>query len=423
MAVSIWITLRYLGARARQTALTLTGVALGVMIVAIMQSYIGGFLNYFIARMLQSTPAVTVTQTRAGLSDPAGPLRRALGAYGNPLFAVRQLPVPDEEETLEHPRRAEALIAALPGVVAVAPIVTGQGLIVNGDLREGVSLLGIEPGREARVTGFHQRLESGSPEALARSPDGIILGTILAFHLSAEPGDRVTLISQQGISRRLRVVGIYAAELEEIDAVRAYVNLRTAQQLLDQRGVSALAVRTATLADAAPVARAIEARTPYTARTWRELNTGFLDLFTTLSLIIYLVVGLTMVVAGFGIANTLILAVSEKMRDIGILKALGAAPRQIAGIFFATGLLIGLVGVAVGLLLGAAGIAIMASIPFPIRMVGETPISVEYFPMLRVPRVYLLSGGFGLLVSLVASLLPAWRAATADPLPVIRGAE
>jgi ABC-type lipoprotein release transport system permease subunit len=79
--------------------------------------------------------------------------------------------------------------------------------------------------------------------------------------------------------------------------------------------------------------------------------------------------------------------------------------------------------VAIGLLLGAVGITIMATIPFPIRMVGETPVSVENFPMLRVPRVYLLSGAFGLLVSLFASLLPAWRAAKADPLPVIRGAE
>ncbi len=410
-------------ARARQTALTLTGVALGVTIVAIMQSYIGGFLDYFITRALQSTPDVTVTQTQAGLPNPAGPVQRALRAFGNPLITVRQLPVPEEVETLENPRQAEEIIADLPGVVAVAPFVTGQGLIVNGDLREGVNLLGVRPLREAQVTDFQQRLESGSPEALAQRADGIILGTILAFHLSAAPGDRITVISEKGITRRLRVVGIYAAEIEEIDSVRAYVNLRTAQQLLGLRGVSALAVRTATLEDAVPVARAIEARTPYTARTWRELNAGFLDLFTTISLIIYLVVGLTMVVAGFGIANTLILAVSEKMRDIGILKALGAPPRQIAAIFFITGLLTGLVGVVVGEVLGAAGITVMANIPFPIRMVGETPIAVEHFPMLQIPRVYLLSGAFGLLVSIVASLLPAWRASRADPLPVIRGAE
>ncbi len=423
MPVSFWIAVRYLRARVRQTALTLTGVALGVTIVAIMQSYIGGFLDFFITRALQSTPSVTVTQTQHGLPNPAGPVQRAVGAFGNPLISVQQLPVPSEEEALQNPAQAQRIIRALPGVTAVAPFVAGQGIIVNGDLREGVSLQGVYPLEEARVTDFTTRLESGSPEALAQRPDGIILGTILAYNLSAIPGDRVTLISQDGLSRRLRVVGIYAAEIRDVDETRAYVNLRMAQQLLGLRGVSGLAVRTATLDDAVPVARAIETRTDYTARTWRELNSGFLDLFTTISAIIYLVVGLTMIVAGFGIANTLVLTVSEKMRDIGILKALGAAPRQIAAIFFITGLLIGLAGVAIGEVLGAAGITIMANIPFPIRMVGDTPVSMEHFPMLQTPRVYLLSGAFGLLVSVAASLLPALRAANADPLPVIRGAE
>jgi lipoprotein-releasing system permease protein len=423
MPFFFWIAWRFLGARVRQTALTLTGVAMGVTIVAIMQSYIGGFLNYFISRALQSTPYVTVTATTRGLPNPAAPVARSFQSFGNPLFAVNQLPVPDEDEEIKNPRAAGDAVARIPGVQAIAPFISGQGLILNGDLRQGVNFLGVEPLREAVVTGFQQQLIAGTPRDLATRANGAILGKTLAEDLSVLPGDRITLISQEGVVRRLLVVGLYSAQLRDVDRTRVYVNLRTAQQLMQIRTVSGIAIRTATLNDAPRVARAIQDRTIYTARTWREINSGFLDLFTTISMIIYLVVGLTMLVAGFGIANTLILTVSEKTRDIGILKALGAPPRQIALIFFVTGALVGFTGVAIGELLGWAGITAMAHTPIPIQNATRAPVEITYFPMLQIPRVYLLSGGFGLAISMIASVLPSLRASKADPLPVIRGAE
>ena len=419
-----WIAWRYLRARVRQTALTISGVALGVTIVTVMQSYMGGFLDFFVQRALQSTPSVTVTQTQAGLPSPAGPVRRALRAISNPVVEVRQLPVPAEEEELENPRQAEVTIARLPDVVTVAPFIAGQGLVVNGDIRQPVSYLGVRPREEARVTDFGAQLTAGSVDDLAERGNGIILGVLLASDLSADIGDRVTIISQEGVSLRFEVVGLYSAELEEVDQVRAYVNLRQGQRLSDTRGVSGLGVRTTSLYTAAPVARMIEAQTPYTARSWREVNANILDLFTTISAIIYMVVGFTMVVAGFGIANTLILTVSEKRRDVGVLKALGVPPRQVALIFVCIGLLVGIAGVLIGEVLGAFGIAWMDNLPIPGQPGREgPPLTVETFPMLRTPRVYILSALFGLLVSVASSVVPSLRAAKSDPLEVIRGAE
>lgn len=417
----MWIAWRFLRARARQTSLTISGVALGVTIVIIMQSYIGGFLNFFIERALASTPDVTVTQTAGGVTNPAGPLERALRGAGNPVISVEQLPVPDETEELDNLPLAETAIARIPGVVATAPFVSGQGLAVNGGLEQPVSFTGIRPAQEALVTDFAARMVEGTPADLAQRANGIVLGIVLAADLSARVGDRVTIIGEEGISQRFEVVGLYSAELEDIDQVRAYINLPQAQQLMNMRGVSGLGVKTATLDDAPVVAQRIESQTDYTAETWREVNSGFLDLFTTISMIIYLVIGLTMIVAGFGIANTLVLTVNEKRRDIGVLKALGVPRGQITLLFVTFGLIVGVVGVVVGELLGALGVEIMANTRIPIEeMASSTPMN---FPMLRIPRVYILAGVFGLIVSIIASLIPSSQAAKSDPIQVIRSSE
>ncbi|MHB9133501.1 MAG: ABC transporter permease [Armatimonadota bacterium] len=419
----MWIAWRYVGARLRQTMLTTAGVALGVTIVTIMQSYIGGILNMFTQRALQSTPHVTVTQVQQGLPNPAGPVRLALKALNNPVIEVAQLPIPNEEEELENPRVAEQAIAAIPGVVAIAPFVTGQGVALNGDLREPVSFIGIRPLDEIRITDFSSRLVAGSANELAQHANGIILGAILTSRLSARPGDRITLISQEGISRRFLVVGTYSAEIRDIDLTRAYLNLPQAQQLMGTRGVSGLSVRTASLDMAGDMARRIQVQTGYKAQSWRELNSNILGLFTTISMIIYLVVGLTMVVAGFGIANTLVLTVSEKRRDIGVLKAMGMPAVQIALLFLVIGVIVGVIGVTIGEILGYLGISTLARTRIPIPQEGNQLISSQYFPVLQIPRVYILSGAFGLLVSIFASIIPSLRAAKSDPLEVIRGAE
>lgn len=419
----IWVAGRYLRARVRQSVLTISGVALGVTIVTLMQSYMGGFLAFFIARALQSTPSVTVTETSRGLPNPAGPVQRALGPLGNPVIEVRQLPVPSEEEALKNPREAETLITRLPDVAAVSPFVNGQGLVLNGALRQPVSFIGIRPLQEARVTDLRLRLLSGTPEALAQRVNGIILGRLLAQDLDAEPGSRITIISQQGVSQRFQVVGIYSSQLMQIDQTRAYINLRAAQQLAAMRGISGLGVRTRTLDIAAPVARRIARDTGYTARTWREVNAGILDLFNTISAIIYLIVSLTMVVAGFGIANALMLTVNEKRRDIGVLKAMGTTARQIAGLFITTGTIIAVTGVVLGEVLGALGILAMLNTPIPIQPQENQSLEITNFPMLQSPRVYLVSAVFGMLVSILASVLPSRRAARSDPVEVIRSAE
>jgi lipoprotein-releasing system permease protein len=391
-----------------------------------MQSYMGGFLQFFIDRAVASSPSITVTQTAPGLPNPAQPAINALTQPGAILAVqVQSLPVPSTEDELENPRLAEAQVAAIPGVAEVAPYVGGQALALNGDLREPVSYLGIRPLAHARITDFAARMVAGTPEDLARQANGIILGIGLAARLSAGLGDRVTLISPQGVTSRFQVVGLYSAQIEDIDRTRAFIQIEQAQQLRGSRTVTGLEVRTVTLEQATPVARRIEQDTDLTARTWRETNSAILDLFTTISLIIYLVVALTLIVAGFGIANVLVLTVSEKRRDIGVLKAMGATGRQVGLLFLGLGILVGVAGTALGLLAATGIIALLARTPVPFQNVEglERAVAVGTFPMLRVPRVYLLSAAFGLLISAVAGLLPALRAARSDPLEVIRNAE
>ncbi|MEK9145306.1 MAG: FtsX-like permease family protein, partial [Elusimicrobiota bacterium] len=266
----------------------------------------------------------------------------------------------------------------------------------------------------------------------ARPPDapGIVLGEELAKNLGVWLGEEVILVSPQGLSspmgllpalKRFRVAGTLRTGYYEYDSATAYTDiLEAASFLKTPGGASGLQARLIDLSLAERVAQELQ-RTigmDATVRSFSQINR---TLFAALKLekhVMSLILALIILVAAFNIASNLILMSSEKLRDIGLLKAMGATAAQIRRIFLWVGLLIGAIGVGLGLLLGLSLCWIihrypLVELPPDIYYLSRVPVQVQWTDVAGIAVC-------GVALSLLAALYPAARAAKADPVEAIR---
>lgn len=325
----------------------------------------------------------------------------------------------------------EARLAADPATGAVAPIAAGAGLLGSEFAREArlVKLIGIDPAAQARVTDLGKYVRDGNLGRLA--PGEIFLGQELALALGVGPGDtvRVTLpslsVSPLGAvprSRRMRVAGIIASGYFQYDSENGYLHLDEARELLglDER-ISALLVRCKDPAQTgslkARIGAAVRER-GLTLLDLEEINRDFFKAMRTEKLALSIGISLILCVAVLNITSMLALLTVEKTRAIGILAALGATPAQLQRAFLLIGALIGGAGTFIGVG-GGALIAYLAGAHewFPLSLavypVDHVPFAPRWFDALWVAALTLG-------ISLVATLRPARRAATLEPVAALR---
>ncbi|HAH05579.1 MAG TPA: lipoprotein-releasing system transmembrane subunit LolC [Elusimicrobia bacterium] len=314
-------------------------------------------------------------------------------------------------------------------VAAVAPFVLGQAIITYADRSMGIVLKGLDPAQEFKVNDLARTLTAGSWAGVAGGTTSIVLGEELARNLGAWVGDDVVLVSPQGLStplglmpalRRFRVAGTLKTGYYEYDSATAYVSLEAASAFLKvPGGASGFGARLTDLTLADKTAAALQARLGFevAVRSFSQMNR---TLFAALKLekaVMFIILTLIILVASLNIASNLILMGTEKLRDVGLLMAMGATPRQIRRIFLWVGFIIGGVGVGAGLLLGLGLCWIIHRYP-PV----ELPADIYYLS--RVP-VDVTAGDVAsialcaLALTLLASLYPAWRAAKTDPVEAI----
>ncbi len=421
MAASVWtevsftlfIGLRYLGARRREAFLSLigtvatVGIALGVMTLDVVLSVMSGFEGDLRDRILGLTPHVSA-------DSPVG-----------------RMTVSDD---------LLARIRAVPGVVGAGRFVLGQALLSSGDELAGVELRGIEPA--IRVTDLAQHMTVGDLEDLARDHavvgaetnavrlPGIVIGREVARELRVVKGDPVTVVSPQGIPtalgmvprvKRFAVVGIFRSGMSEYDATRAFVHLPRAQRFFRYGDdVSGVEVRVANPENADRAAHEIAGLVDLGTRVsdWMVTNGTLFSALQLEKTVYFVVLLLIILVAAFNIVATLIMAVIDKRKDIAVLKSMGACNRDIAGIFVWSGLLIGVIGSTVGSLAGWGlcwALQRYEFVQLPPDVFYVSTLPVEMSPS-SFCGVLLVSLG----ISVVASVYPATRAARLAPVEVIR---
>jgi len=340
-------------------------------------------------------------------------------------------PVPGAVLPSSLPERLEAA----PGVVALAPYRRETVLFTGPYGRQGAVLVGMDPRAQSRVTDLESFLIGGRLEDL-NTPFTVILGSGLARALGVIPGDRVRIVLPRisttplGLfprTRLLDVVGLFEVGAQQ-DGRLAYLSLATAQRLLGAAGVTGLQLRTGDLLEATRLAPTLEPLLGPGAvyRPWNETQGSLFRAIRMEKLTVSLLLLGVVLVAAFNIVSTLVMAVTEKRRDIAVLRTMGATPGEIARIFLTQGLGLALFGVLFGALLGV-GLALNISniVATLERWSGQTLFDPSVYFISRLPARLLWTDVAAvtiaaLVLSILAALYPAWRASRIAPAEVLR---
>jgi len=333
--------------------------------------------------------------------------------------AIRLLNVQprDERRGIKNGMAVVDAIARQPDV-AVAPTLAGQIFLRYGTKDVSATLYGIEPEKERRVTYLEQDLVAGSLNGLYTTANGIILGSGLADKVGAATGDTLSIISPAGVILKMKVVGVFRSGVTAKDNYESFALLKKAQILQDRANVvNQIRIRLRDINQAAALARSLETRYGYRTESWEETNKNVLGIFVIQNGIMYSTVSAILIVAAFGIFNIITTVIHEKERDIAILKSIGFEEGAIRGIFLLEGAVVGVVGTLIGWALGYGLTELLASVRFNVEGFVKTEGFVLYYSF----RHYLIAGLFAMIASLVASYLPARKAAAVNPVDIIRG--
>lgn len=413
MAVQFDIAITHLTSRKRQTAVSLGGVVLGVAFFLAVSSLMRGSERDFIARLVDNSPHVTVSdEYREPARQPAA-LRWEDGA-------VRISNVKPQRETrgIRGYRQKLEFVESLPGVRA-APMLVGSAVLTFAGREEGVTLSGVVPEKMKAVSTIEDKFVEGSLDSLAANPNGIVIGTGLADKFDLDMGSTVSVAAASGVVRAMKVVGIFRTGNSNYDETQTFTLLKRAQVLLDRPNrVNRFVIQLPDPYDAEAVARRIESGIGYKAVSWIEATEDILSVLTVRNVIMYSVVSAILVVASFGIYNTISTIVMEKTRDIAIMKSMGFHARDVRRIFLYEGLLVGLLGSALGLLAGAALMRVLETVELKPPGLTET----VKLPVWWGVDQFALAAAFALASCIAAAYLPARKAGRVHPVDILRGA-
>ncbi len=422
----IFIGLRYLRAKRRNrtislnTVVSVTGITLGVAALIGTLGIMTGFKEDLQAKILGTTSHIVVQdRTRESIPD-----------YDTLVSKVEQT----------------------PHVLAATPFIYRQVMLTSRSAVQGVVVRGIDPKREIRVTELGNNITDGRLDDLASepataappaaavppgtlpppsTPSGIVLGKELALRLGVSVGDTLNIVSPVGSTgslssvmmtpkiRTVRVVAIFQSGMYEYDSSLAYLSLAEAQRFFNLGATSTgIEVKVDDIFQAAEIAQAIEQTLgfPFWARDWMQLNRNLLSALKLEKTMMFLLLVLIITVASFNIISTLTMIVTEKQREIAILKAMGATRRAIMRIFMLNGLIIGVTGTVIGIPLGYAFLYLIEkywTFDQTVYYIAHIPVHIQAIDVLLVSCS-------AILISFAATVYPSLQAAKLDPAAALR---
>jgi len=406
-----YIGLRYTRAKRRTqfisfvTLASVLGIALSVTALITVLSVMNGFVGKISERMLSMTSHATIS-----------------GLYGQ----------------LDNWQGLEQQLKTYPHIQGTAPFINGQ-VMINADRRvNGTVVSGILPDYETHVSDIADKMKMGKLSDLVAGEYGIVLGLEQANYLGVTVGDKVTLISPQVNStpagvvprmRRFTVVGIFQVGMYEYDRNMALIHMDDAAKLFRMENtVTALRIKMDDLLNAPQITLALAKSFAgnYSVSDWTMAHDNFFQAIKMEKKVMSIILLLMVAVSAFNIVSTLIMVVTDKRSDIAILKTQGLTSASVMGIFMVLGTVIGILGTILGVI---CGVLLAINVPeivsgieelFHVKFLNAQTYYISELPSELLWSDVWATAGMAFLLSLLATIYPAWQASKINPAEVLR---
>lgn len=387
---------------------SILGIAIGVLVLITVLSVMNGFEQTMRERVLGMFAHITVSEGDAVVSDW---------------------------------QKVSESLQAFPHVKAVSPFVEKPAMLNQGDEARGALLQGVLPELEGSVSSVFKHVTKGDMQALQPGSFKIAVGATLAKELKVDVGDSLTLISpsegalelgELPALQRFTIAAIFRVDMQQYDSAFAYIHLADAQEVFKLgTDVTGLRMKLDDLYLAPKIAQSILGRMAATwpdmwVSDWTRLNENQFKAIQSQKSVMFVILLLIIAVAAFNLVSTLVMVVTDKEGDIAILRTLGLSSGRVMKVFMVQGTLIGVLGTVTGVVLGvllASNVDVIVHFLerlFDTRFINsEVYFISELESRINVGDVVLIALS-SLLMSVLATLYPAWRASKVQPAEALR---
>ncbi|MGZ5781258.1 MAG: ABC transporter permease, partial [Burkholderiaceae bacterium] len=391
----------------RRTALTLVAFSVGVAALVFAWSVFDGSNAQMINNMTGNYTGYIQIHSRGYTDDPS--VDRAFNVQDFSALKFNEI----------------------PGIAAVSPRIETLALISSAENSRGLILIGVDPVQEPSVTALHKKISAGRYFAEGEK-GGILLGKSLAKVLGVGIGGEVAVLTQgmQGSigAQRYKVRGLYDTQNDMVDSMQAFISMADAEELLSSQGqMTTIAIKLDDRDKTDAVVQKIGAQLgdKFEVEGWKQLLPEVaqsVDFHESVGKVITLIL---FGIVAIGVANTVLMSVMERLREFGVMMAVGTSSKQVFRIIIYEGLILGLLGFAIGLAIGYALVSYFGSVGLALTRQDQSVqlmqgVARAIYPHLSVDRMLYISTAV-LTVIVTASLYPAWKIARMVPLHAMQG--
>lgn len=413
MSPTLRIAFRFLTAKKRAMLMSLSCIVLGVGLFVVTQATTSGFEDFFIDTILGTNGAIRVEDR---VQDTLRSMESGGGGSGSE-FVIAQKEGVKYIEGVEEPKLVMEALRDFGNVAGLSEVLTGGAVLRSSFKSESVKIYGIVLENHLLVSQLGKQLVQGRSDNFRDEDSGALVGKVIADRLQLAVGDSFILEST-GQSRRYQVSAVYETGVSDIDKERVYLHLPEARSLLKKpTGASFIQVNLYDRDRADEDAAQMEEVVRHGVRSWKYREKSWLAAFRGLRISSAITVSVFTLIAGLAMFNTLAMIVMEKTKEIAILRSMGYTRLDISHIFIWQAGIVLIIGVVLGCALGAGITYGVSRIPLPITGIFKTDTFVVSWSVWH----YVAASLTAVLMVMVASLIPARRAARFEPGDIIRG--
>jgi lipoprotein-releasing system permease protein len=409
-----FLAVRHLLSKKRQTILILLGISFGVTVYILIAGLHMGMEEYIMNQLLNNTPHIKISSYEEFVDQEQ--MTEQLFPDGNLVQWFTPPSGRRDEPHIQYPQGWFEFLRQQSDVVGYSPVLNVSCLVVKSGVKTTSLLTGIDPNRHRSVSAIEEYMKTGSLTDLTGGGQRVIVGSGLLNNLAARVGDSINISVGVDGSRPYKIAGVVELGIKDIDDKLIMASLGDVQQLNHTPGrISEIWVNLVKPEAARELAPSWNIINRDKVESWDQTNANFLQIFVIQRIFRLIVTVAILIVAGFGIYNVLSIMISQKKKEIAILRSVGYPPRKMMELFLIQGAMLGLGGALVGLLLGAGLNFLISGIDLGFQTGMGSNLLVSWDPSIYVTGFFA-----AMLASFIASVLPAREASRMTPIDIIR---